>query len=214
VASTRSAILAAAIVLGVGLSTTACTKTATDPVPAPTTAAPTSAAGTSAAAPSPSPTATRDATAAWTPYRDATDGFSLRYPATWVQRTCPAGGHTGLFLAPSSAALAVCNSGNVGQMSVTVIPGDQRAGFTLAGSTGLVSTPVTVGGVAGTRHSGTAVEPEALGPPAGTRQILYVFFTRGRTFVCSYSQAPTGATATDVAADFDLMVTTTLSFTG
>jgi len=207
VASTRSAVLAAAIVLGLGLSTAACTKTPTDPVPGPTTAA-----GTSAAAPTPTPTPTRDATAAWTPYRDATDGFSLRYPTTWVQRTCPAGGHTGLFLAPSSAALAVCNSDNVGQISVTVIPGDQRAGFTLTGSTGLASTPVTVGGVAGTRHSGTAVEPEALGPPAGTRQILYVFFTGGRTFVCSYSQAPTGATATDVAADFDLMVTATLSF--
>jgi len=202
-----SAVLAAAIALGVGLSVSACTKTPTDPVPSPTAAATTTAAA-------PTPTPSRDATAAWTPYRDSTDGFSLRYPTNWAQRTCPAGGHTGLFLAPSSAALAVCNSDNVGQMAVTVIPGDQRAGFTLAGSTGLVSTPVTVGGVAGTRQSGTAVEPEALGPPAGTRQIMYVFFTGGRTYVCSYSQAPTGATATDVAADFDLMVTATLSFTG
>jgi hypothetical protein len=202
------AVLAAVIVVGVGGTMAGCTTAPAGPA---TTSAPASTsapAATTAAAPTP----TRDATEAWTPYRDAANGFSLRYPTNWVQRTCPSAGPTALFLAPTSPALAICNSGNVGQMSVTAFPGDQRAAFALAGSTGLVSTPVTVAGATGARLSGTAAASD-LGPPAGTRQIVYLFFTAGRTVVCSYSQAPTGPTATDVAAEFDLMVTTTLTFT-
>jgi hypothetical protein len=42
--------------------------------------------------------------------------------------------------------------------------------------------------------------------------VAYLFYTGGMTYRISYSQAPTGATSTDVLADFELMATRTFRF--
>jgi hypothetical protein len=151
-----------------------------------------------------------DPTLGWTPYRDTVDHFSLRYPPGWQQRTCLGSPHTALFLGPSADALALCNSGFVGQMSVAAIPGDERATYHVTG-TGAASASITVDGVSGTRETATASATD-LGPPAGTRLVAYLFYTGGMTYRCSYAQAPSGPTSTDVLADFDLMVTRTFRF--
>ena len=178
--------------------------------------APSTPPGAPATVPAPVPATTTattpaDVTAGWTPYSDAVDHFSLRYPPAWQHRSCPSGGHIGLFLAPTTAGVGVCNSGFVGQMSIVAVTGDERAAYQITGEPGVVSAPVTVGGVAGTRQSVT-LSGAGLGPPAGTREVVYLFFTGGRTYRCAYDQTPTGATATDVLADFDLLVTHTLAF--
>jgi hypothetical protein len=201
--------LAIALVLALGAAVAACARPG-GPGVAPTSAVTSTPAPTTAASLA-APTTPPDPTAGWTRYSDATDRFSLRYPPTWQRRTCPAGGHTGLFLAPSTAGLAICNSGFTGQMSVAAVSGDQRSAYALSGSD-LASTSLTVGGVSGTRQSATAVAAD-LGPPAGTRLVVYLFFTGGRTYRCAYSQEPSGPTSTNVLADFDLMVTGTLRFT-
>jgi len=121
-------------------------------------------------------------------YRDAVDHFALRYPPAWANRTCPAGGHTGLYLAPTSAGLGVCNSGFTGQMSVAAVAGDQRLAYGLSGSD-LITTAVTVGGVTGARQSALRPHRTLARRPAPARWST-CFFTGGLTYRCSYSQAP------------------------
>jgi hypothetical protein len=203
--------VALALALAAGCSPGPATPAATGSSPA--------SAGPSAS-PSPSASATPsasppDATAGWTSYSDTTDRYSLRYPPSWVRRICHVSGHANLYLAPSTAALGVCNSDFVGQMSVLILSGDQRAALHLSGSTytGLVTSSVTVDGVIGQRQVATVAVTGELGPVAGTHLEQYLFFVHGRTYRTFYSQAPSGATATDVRADFELMVEHTLRLT-
>ena len=164
-------------------------------------------------APSPKATPTPDPTAGWTPYSDSTDQYSLRYPSAWLHRTCESGGHTSLFLAPTTATLGACNSDFGGQMMLAAASGDQRTAYTLVVADGygsLTSADVTIGGVTGTRQSATVTAAAQIGPAVGTKVVRYVFYTAGRTYLASYSQVPT---APNTLADFDLMIKTTLKFT-
>jgi hypothetical protein len=163
----------------------------------------------------PSPTPPPDPTLAWTRYTDSANQLSLRYQPTWLQRTCKGESRVSLYLAPVQAALGACSSGFGGQMYVAVSSGDQRSTYLLDNDyADLVSQPVTVGGVNGQRQSATVGNSaEAAGPPAGTRIVQYLFYTHSRTYLCYYGQAPSGATSTNVASDFDLMVMNTLAFT-
>ena len=202
-----SVVRAAAAVLLVASTLTACD--GGTPAPAPTTAAAEPATVATVA-----PTTPADPTASWTAYSDPVDHFSLRYPPAWQQRACPSDVHTGLFLAPSVDALAICNSGFVGQMSVVAVTGDEHNALQLSDLPDLVTAAVTVGGHAGTRQAGTAVASDTgVGPVAGTRLVVYVFVNGGRTYRLAYAQAPSGPTSTNVLADFDLMVTRTLTLT-
>lgn len=206
----RAHRIVVALLLGL-TGVAACGPPAGEPGPAGTTGATAGTTTGPASTSTPTPAPTLDPTVAWTRYSDPVDHFSLRYPGTWMQRTCLNGVHTGLFLAPTADSLGICNSGFGGQMSVIAVTGDERTAMQLSGLPDLVTTAVTVDGQAGTRQSATAVASE-LGPPAGTRLVVYVFFIGGRTYRCSYTQAPSGATSADVLADFDLMVTRTLAF--
>jgi hypothetical protein len=153
-----------------------------------------------------------DPTASWTAYHDASIHLSLRYPPAWQQRTCAGAAHTSLFLAPSAAALGVCGSDFGGQMSVVAFDGDQRAALHLTGSHPISGT-ASAGGVDGTRESVTAdASDSGLGPAAGTILVAYVFYTGGLTYRFGYTQAPSGATATDVQADFNTIVERTVTF--
>jgi hypothetical protein len=164
--------------------------------------------------PTPSPTPPPDPTAAWLHYSDSSDQFSLRYQPIWLQRTCTVDGHVNLYLAPVPAALGACNSGYGGQMYVLGSTGDERSTYQLGtGYVDLVTQSVTVGGVTGQRQSATVGSSAEVGPPSGTKIVQYVFYTHGRTYVCYYGQAPSGATSTSVVSDFDLMVMNTLAFT-
>jgi hypothetical protein len=199
--SLKPILVAAAFALTLG-TLTACSPPTTPPAGG-ETVPPATAVTTVATTPT-------DPTAAWTRYSDAVDHFSLRYPPTWQQRTCPGSDHTALFLAPTTDALAICNSGFVGQMSVAAVPGDQRSGYQVDG-TDAVSTLVTIDGVTGTHEWANATATD-LGPPVGTHVVAYLFYTGGMTYRLSYAQAPTGATSTDVLADFELMATHTFRF--
>lgn len=118
-----------------------------------------------------------------------------------------------LFLAPTTAALARCQSDFGGQIQVFSLAGDQRASFKFGASYDSVSTSsVTVGGITGDRQSATAKAPAELGPPTGTKLVQYLFFTAGRTFIATYQQQPKGDVSSDVLSDFDLMIQNTLKF--
>jgi hypothetical protein len=204
------ALLVSVLLLGFSLGLLSGCDSGTTPTTTPSAASTTST-------PSPTPATTTsppDPTAGWTAYSDTTDRFSLRYPPSWVHRTCVVSGHTSLYLAPSTAALGVCSSGFVGQMYVIPFAGDQRSTLVLGSDfTGLVNTPVTVAGVAGQRESATVATSMGIGPVPGTKVVQFLFFTNGRTYLCRYNQAPSGPTSTNVQADFELMVTSTLAFT-
>ncbi|HSX01774.1 MAG TPA: hypothetical protein VLI05_00500 [Candidatus Saccharimonadia bacterium] len=162
----------------------------------------------------PSPSATPVSTAGWTPYTNYGDRYGLRYPASWQKRTCAVEGHTALYLAPTTAALGVCQSGNAGQMYSIVATGDQHSSYEIgAGYSDLTTQPVTVGSVSGERQAGTVATAGAVGPAVGTHTVQYIFVNAGRTYLFYYSQAPSGPTATDVLAEFDAMVGSTLTFT-
>jgi hypothetical protein len=205
----RSA-LGAATALGLLAISTACSPAS----PAPTT--PATSPATSPASPTAAVSATSttpaDPTAGWSPYHDATARLSLRYPPAWQQRTCTGGEFTSLYLGPTAADVAACNSDFTGQISAIVFSGDQRSSLHLTGS-GLTSTAVTVDGVGGSREQATAAPSEAeIGPAAGSVLVVYAFYTAGQTYRFGYVQAPSGATSTNVLSDFDLMVTRTVQF--
>jgi hypothetical protein len=200
-------VLALGLGLGVGVA-----KYISSTAPGATDTPAASSGPTTSRVPTPSPST--NPTATWTSYSDAADQFSLRYPSSWQQRTCAAGGHTTLYLAPTTANLGACNSDFGGMMSAGASAGDQRSTYRLSSSgyDGLTTTDVTVAGVTGTRQAATVSgsSDAALGPSPGTKVVQYLFNTGGRTYRCLYSQDPSTATA---QADFDLMVKNTLAFT-
>jgi hypothetical protein len=203
-------LLAGVLLLGLGVGV-AVAKFAS-PFPFAASPSPTPSAAPSRSA---SPTPTPDATASWTAYADTADKFSLRYPPTWQQRTCKVAGHTTLYLAPTADTLGVCNSGFGGQMSVGAQAGDQRSVYEWTAASGyasLVTTAVTVSGIAGIRQSATvsATSSSGPGPAVGSKIVQYIFSTNDRTYTFAYTQAPS---APDTLASFELMIKTTLTFT-
>ena len=177
------------------------------------TATPSAQTSTTSSTPKP-PTHTPDPTASWTAYASTAGHFTLKFPPAWKTKVCPDNPQT-LFLAPKTAALGACQSDFGGQMQVTSIGGDQRASYkyTVASYDTVVTTTVTVSAVTGERQSAIAKGGEALGPPAGTKLVQYLFFTGGRTYLATYQQQPSGDVSEDVTSDFDLMIQNTLQFT-
>jgi hypothetical protein len=159
---------------------------------------------------SPSSPAPAAAAADWTRYTDTADDFALRYPAAWLQRTCAGGGHTTLYLAPTSATLGTCNSGNAGQIYIGAAGGDQRSTYTWATSGGydnVKTQTVTVAGFTAARQTANVPDSAAAGPVPGTKMTQYIVYANGRTYIAVHAQAPGGP---DTLADFDTMIKSTL----
>lgn len=153
--------------------------------------------------------AATDATADWTEYKNTAGKFTLKYEPSWNIKVCP-DNPTTVFIAPTVAAQAVCQSEKGAPISVSSLDGDQRqidkAGYP-AGASGVTKSSITVNGVAGRRAAFTHDGDEFI--PAGTKQVEYEFFTNGRTYHAVYIQKPTD---TDMLSDFELLVTKTLKF--
>jgi hypothetical protein len=169
---------------------------------------------TASAAPSRSatPSPASDDVSAWTPYVDAADKFSLRYPPAWQQRTCKVGAHTTLYLAPTAAGLGVCNSDASGMMSIGAQDGDQRAALKWTATTypDVTTANVSTASLTAIRQTATVSSSAALGPEPGSKLVQYLFYSSGRTYLASYTQKPADTSA---LADFDRLVTTTFTIT-
>lgn len=174
-------------------------------------------APSSSASPSPSPTMTSKITASWKTYTSDKGGFSLRYPLSWKQPTNPELCTPGLmdrslYLGPDENSVLKCGSGFSGQMAVFSVDGDRRADYVLDKTdTARTSQSVAAGGVAGMREYGVVAADRMMGASKGTIETTYTFFSKGKTFVGTYLQAPSGTNPSkDVLGDFDLMIKSTL----
>lgn len=159
---------------------------------------------------------TVDLTAGWTAYSNAKGAFSLKYPVSWVTATNPELCSDGIvLLGPNAASVGKCGSDFIGQIYVTSSDGDSRTDRKLSSSlyVDITTESVTVTGVTGQKQTGTSKDTsgmEAIGSvPDGSKNIIYIFYTNGKTYVAQYIQRPTD---TDVHSDFDLLVTKTLKF--
>lgn len=161
---------------------------------------------------SPTPTTSTDPTATWPGYTNSSGGYSLRYNPSWQTKTCPDNPSL-LFLAPTLAALGTCQSENAGQIEILSMDGDQRTALAYGSDyESVTTTTVTVDSITGVRESAVARAPGAIGPPAGTILVHYIFFNGSKTFLAAYQQQPSGDISTNVLSDFDLMVKNTFNF--
>jgi hypothetical protein len=202
-------VLVGVLALGLGLGVSVAKYVATGPTLSPGP----SASVRPTASSSPSTPAPAAATADWTRYSDAADHFALRYPSAWQQRTCAVSGHTTLYLAPTTDTLGACNSGFAGQVYVAAVGGDQRSTYTWSTTGGyddVKSQTVTVAGFTATRQTANVPDSAAAGPVPGSKQVQYLLYAGGRTYIAVYSQAPS---APDTLADFDTMIKQTLEIT-
>ncbi|HKX30708.1 MAG TPA: hypothetical protein VJ302_23665 [Blastocatellia bacterium] len=181
--------------------------------------------------PSAGPPEQKDETANWLTHVSPKGGFSLRYPNNWAvgpswygqeppsDPNYPPCIMDTFFTAGADGELvAECASEYFGQIYVSFEEGDQVRARRI--STGvypylhLASRKVTVDNVEGTRETGTAMghdAPQFSMPdlPDDTKVIVYVFYTRGRTYIAKYAQR---VDEPDISRDFDLMITKTLKF--
>lgn len=154
-----------------------------------------------------------DPTEDWITYHTDVGKFTVKYPKEWV--TSPnkdACDETLLLLGADSGSVGHCNSDSGGQIIISSTDGVQPASsYSADNYKDITSKNVTVQGVKGTRQSGTVkADPEfGIGPPAGTKEVLYVFVTNGKTYTLNYIQQPSFK---DVLSDFELLVTKTLKF--
>lgn len=163
-----------------------------------------------------------DPTTAWTVFKSEKGQFSLKYPSNWVQPLHPelCGPETfvrSLYLGPDANSVLKCGSDFFGQIDITSSPG-QKSGLTYDFSSGyknLIKRTVVVNGVNATRTSGIASgQPQSLGSYVdGTVVVEYIFTNSGNIYAAHYTQTPAGNNPSqDVLADFDLILTKTLSF--
>ncbi len=153
-----------------------------------------------------------DPTASWVSYTDIVGKFSLKYPPSWVKASNPSLCSPGIFLfGPSKATVGACGSENFGEVFITSVDGDHRSDSELStGYQKLVKTDVTVSQVVGKKESGTTHNQQGMGAfPDGVKEVRYIFYTGGRTYVVGYDQH---AAMPDVLSDFNLIVTKTLKF--
>ncbi|MBI4101315.1 hypothetical protein HY441_02500 [Candidatus Microgenomates bacterium] len=152
---------------------------------------------------------TTDDTASWKTFKSTAGVFTVKYPASWLTKTCE-GNEATLYLAPSEDTQAICATEKGSPISVSSAAGDQRfIGTTDIGSYGdnVKIEKVTVNGVAGQKVSYTHKGNEFVA--AGTKQVTYEFLTGGRTYNATYSQAPGEQ---DYLSIFETLVTKTLQF--
>lgn len=146
----------------------------------------------------------------WVAHTSKPGGYSFKHPKDWT--TEPAGDPDFCtaeltLLATSKENIAKCPSESLGQMAFDSVMGDQTAQYKLS----YPSTPATADGVTGVRYEGEVVSTDesGMGPEAGTREVLYVFYDGTRTYRAMHFQYPG---AEDVGETFDLLVTETLKF--
>lgn len=173
------------------------------------------------------PKATPDPTAGWKSFTSTSGKFSLKYPPTWVQPVhqdlcTPSILQNSIYLGPTADTVLHCASSYFGMIGVVSVDGDKSSQYVLGGNyagSAIGSTynsssvqDVKADGVSGKRFSGTVkTSPDGPGSmPVGTKAVLYVFVTNGRTYMAFYTQQPTGNP--DVLADFDTMIQKTLKF--
>jgi hypothetical protein len=155
-----------------------------------------------------------DPTKDWTAFTSKDNSFSVRYPTTWFTGGNPefCDASNLLLLGSTKDVAGKCASDSVGQVLIASSDGDNRSGYALDSDyyKDITSQTVTVDGVAGTKSSGTyTYTGEGIGPTVGTKQVNYVFYSNGKTYVAQYSQAPSYP---DALSDFNLVVTKTLNF--
>ncbi len=159
-----------------------------------------------------------DPTASWTAFTSVKGKFSLKYPPAWVVPTHKELCNDGMFdraiyLGPTAGTVLHCATEYFGMMAVSSTDGDHRADNAFDGTTygSIVKAAVTVDGVAGERSTATVttVPDGPVTMKVGDKEIRYVFFTNGITYVATYAQQ---AANPDVSADFDTMIKSTLKF--
>lgn len=158
-----------------------------------------------------------DPTVNWKSYSDSKGQFSFRYPTDWTFYGCTDASLA--LLGPPNTSTAHCDSEGTSEVFVTSYNGDKRSdpGIDLHNSnyTNFTSKPVTISGVNGEQETGSAIGQDngqgIPGLPDGTKVILYLFFTNGKTYEIEYNQTPTFP---DELSIFNLLVTNTFKFNG
>jgi len=157
-----------------------------------------------AVAPSPSPSPTVDPTADWQPYHSTNGQFSLKHPASWF--VSPEGNSGGLVSIGLGVKHPMGPYDYVTDISSGSWPASQRLDtscFLLA--TAGESHAVTVDGVTGIRKTGTLTACQG-GQSLDVTE--YDFTTNGRNYFFTYTARPDAVPL----SDFDLMVTSTVTF--
>ncbi|GIG92718.1 vWA domain-containing protein [Plantactinospora endophytica] len=158
---------------------------------------------------------TPDPTADWTPYRNAQNGYSLRYPPNWLVEEC----ETQVWLAHIRDLLPGCLGTDFFfyLVQIRVDAADQAYTGPYDEDTydKIEIRDVTVDGVAGKRHSAiVAKEPPVGTDSPGDMVVRYVLPANGRVYTIYYRNNPSSAGATKLLEEFDLLITKTLTFEG
>lgn len=152
-----------------------------------------------------------DETKDWKTYNDTVQKFSIKYPPTWVTlNECEGVGSIGFHTAPAKDYLAVCQSDKASLVTVSSEEGDKRADYTVASpefQTEFKKEQITLNNIQGEKVSFTD-NGQGL-RNAGTKNVIYVFFTNNRTYAASYTQEQNYPDELDT---FNTMVTKTLTF--
>ncbi|MFY1687202.1 hypothetical protein [Plantactinospora sp. WMMB782] len=158
---------------------------------------------------------TPDPTADWKPYRNAGQAYSLRHPPEWLVQEC----ESSVWLAHTPDLLPGCLGTDFFFYLVWIRVDEPDQAFSgpydEESFDDIEVRDVTVGGVAGKRHSAVMVEDELSGRGIeGSVVVRYVLPANGRVYTIAYESAPKQPGAADLLKKFDLMVTETFTFTG
>ena len=175
------------LTLGALASLAACGATLNTPASTPpATARIEETASPSAPASSPSP----DPTATWRSFSSAEAQLAFRYPPSWKFLTCAPSTQRPLYAEMGATPLLPCNGDEspIPQVNIQVLVGDQVSEATTNTLGTFVGTPngssdVTVAGVIGTRITARVDTDLPLPPLRGTTQVVYSFYTSGRTYL-------------------------------
>ncbi len=122
-------------------------------------------------------------TAGWKTYTSDAGKFSIKYPTSWVGADCSGDTNVGLFLAAKQDHLAVCNSDQVGQISILSLMGDKTSEYAPKGT----SSIKTKNGSEGLVLRETNVSFMSPDYRLAVRK-TYVFYKNSRTYVFTYVQ--------------------------
>ncbi len=156
-----------------------------------------------------------DPTADWKSYTNKVGKYTLKYPAGWYKDVCDESlTDLALYLGPTKSSRVICNSEHISQIVIISTPSVPTASEQSLGTnyTNITEKKVVVDGVTGNRQSGKLKVAE-FGAPAGTLIVRYFFLAKGRTYIASYIQTPSGDYRADNLDNFDLIITKTLNFT-
>lgn len=172
---------------------------------------------------------TSDLTAGWKTYTSEKGKFTVKYPVSWVQPTsqdaCGDFLKSDLEIGPDAQSVIKCGGdGTVSQVSISSQDGDTRndPANTLSKDLYTINTQGSAAeadGVMGTAIAGNVInqgaEPGIGSFPDGTQVVIYLFYTKGRTYIARYTQYPSTSKEGPVhneLADFNLMTSETLKF--